>query len=246
MTDTTATTEQAAASLVPGIFISLLAHASWGMYPVLARYLQTVSDLPTLSILAAGNIIPLVILSRYLFGHLDLSVFRQRIIWIFAAIVVFRAITNIASARFTLSIYVQLITQATPFVVILISTVIFREQLPRFTIPAVTVALVGSVMMIGPNFGNIPDDPTRRDWLGITLAMMSVISLGTYMVLVKRSMHSDVSSETLLMVQLIAIIVVGGIASFALGEDWGSYLRMGWMDWGVFLLFAFLVFIGAN
>ncbi|MEO1444154.1 MAG: EamA family transporter, partial [Chloroflexota bacterium] len=165
MTDTSVTTEQAAASLVPGIFVSLLAHASWGMYPVLARYLQTVSDLPTLSILALGNVIPLVVLSRYLFGHLDLSVFRQPIVWIFAAIVVFRAITNMASTRFTLSIYVQLITQATPFVVILISTVIFREQLPRYTIPAVTAALAGSVMMIGPNFGNIPEDPTRQDWL---------------------------------------------------------------------------------
>jgi hypothetical protein len=40
-----------------------------------------------------------------------LSIFRSRILWIFAIIVFTRAVTNMLAARFTLAIYVQLITR---------------------------------------------------------------------------------------------------------------------------------------
>ncbi|MEO0561809.1 MAG: DMT family transporter, partial [Chloroflexota bacterium] len=226
---------------------ALAAHSAWGLYPVLARYLQVESGLPTYSILVLGNLLVLITLGRYLWERTDRSILRQPIIWVFLVIVVIRATTNIASARYTLSIYVQLITQATPFLVIIMSTLLFREQLPRFTIPAVVLSVIGAVMMIGTEFGGgAADDPTRQDWLGVGLATVSVIALATYMVMVRRSVKHKISGEGLLFVQLIGIIVVSGVVSLLVGEDWTQYTRIGLLDWTVFLSFAFIVFLGAN
>ena len=42
--------------------------------------------------------------------------------------------------------------------------------------------------MVGSDFGGgVANDPTRQDWLGVGLAMTSVIMLSTYMVLVRRT-----------------------------------------------------------
>ncbi len=226
--------------------VSLAAHTAWGAYPVLARFLQIESGVPTFSLLMVGNLIVLVFLARSLIRGTDAQVLRTPVIWVFALIVILRATTNIASTRFTLSIYVQLVTQATPFVVILLSTVIFREKLPRFTIPAVTLALIGALMMIGTNFGTAPDDPNRRDWLGVGLAFFSVVMLSSYMVMVRRTVKNKITSETLLLIQLIVIIVVSGAMSLFLGEDWGQYTRLGLFDWAMLLTFAFGVFMGGN
>jgi drug/metabolite transporter (DMT)-like permease len=231
------------------VSIALGAHAAWGLYPVLARYLQTESLLPTFSILALGNLFVLLTAGRYLWRNTELSAFRMPLLWLFGLIVVLRATTNIASARYTLSIYVQLITQATPFIVILMSTLLFREKLPRFTIPAVILSVIGAVLMVGSDFGGgVANDPTRQDWLGVGLAMTSVIMLSTYMVLVRRTVTTatNISGEALLLVQLVSIIVVTGAMSLFRGEDWTQYTRIGATDWAIMLAFSFVVFLGAN
>lgn len=228
---------------------AIAAHAAWGLYPVLARYLQVESQLPTFSILALGNFLVLITAGRYLWRHTEKSAFRMPLLWLFGLIVVLRATTNIASARYTLSIYVQLITQATPFIVILMSTLLFREKLPRFTVPAVILSVIGAVLMVGSDFGGgIADDPTRQDWLGVGLAMTSVVMLSLYMVLVRRTVTTatNISGEALLLVQLVSIIVVTGAMSLFMGEDWTQYTRIGVTDWSLMLAFSFVVFLGAN
>jgi len=240
------TTPNTTESLWLWVGASLAAHAAWGAYPVLARYLQTVSNLPTFSILVLGNAIVLVVTLRYLLANTTLAIFKEPIIWLFGFIVAVRTTTNIASTRYTLSIYVQLVTQATPFLVILLSTLLYNEKLPRFTIPAVSLALIGALMMIGTDFAGATDDPTRQDWLGVTLTFISITALAYYMVLIRRSQKYAITGETLLLLQLIVIVVVSGIVSLLLREDWTQYLRIGPLDWTVFLAFTFIVFLGAN
>jgi drug/metabolite transporter (DMT)-like permease len=252
VTDTTQKRPQAASNPVlqsqwGWVAAALGAHMAWGLYPVLARYLQTVSNLPTFSILLFGNVVVLVTIGRFLWKRTDIRILRLPIVWVFLAIVIVRATTNIASTRFTLAIYVQLITQATPFIVILMSTVFFRERVPRFTVPAVVLSVIGAVMMIGTDFGGgVANDPTRQDWLGVGLAAASVVALATYMVMVRRSVKHAISGEALLLVQLVGIIIVSGGMSVGLGEGWKRYLEMGGMDWAVLLFFTFAVFLGAN
>jgi drug/metabolite transporter (DMT)-like permease len=213
---------------------------------VLVRYLQAVGNLPTFSILVVASFAVLVVMGRYLMQHTDARTYRQPLFWVFGLIVVMRSVTNVASARFTLSIYVQLITQATPFIVILFSTLLFREKIPRFTLPAVSIALVGALMMIGTGFGSVADDPTRRDWLGVSLAVTSVILLGMYMVLVRRSVRHSISGESLLLIQMVGILIFSGVMTLVVREDWGRYANLDMTGWVVLGLYVFLVFLGGN
>ena len=56
--------------------LALLAQMGWGAYPVLLRYLQTVSGLPGLSLLAAGNLVVLLIVAAFILPRLDRRIFR--------------------------------------------------------------------------------------------------------------------------------------------------------------------------
>ena len=46
----------------PWIFAALAAHTGWGAYPVFGRYLQTVTLLPSMSLLALGSAVALIAL----------------------------------------------------------------------------------------------------------------------------------------------------------------------------------------
>ena len=81
-------------------------------------------------------------------------------------------------------------------------------------------------MMIGTDFAGITNDPTRQDWLGVGLALVSVCALAYYMVLIRRSTTYKITAETLLLLQLVVIVIISGVVSGILAEDWGQYLRI--------------------
>ena len=227
---------------------ALLAHTAWGAYPVLARYLQTVSLLPSMALLALGNLVALAVFAPFVLRKLDGRVLRSRAIWGFTLVVVLRAITNVLSARFTLAVYVQLITLMTPLVVALLSAGLFRERLPRLTWPALALSLTGSLLMMSGDIGGhgVRLALTRSDLLGIGLASVSMLCLALYMILVPRTVKDSVPGEAVLLVQLIALTGTSGILSLALGEDWGRYLALGPLDWAVYGAFVVFVLLGAN
>lgn len=227
---------------------SLAAHTGWGAYPVLARYLQTISDLPSLSILAFGNLICLLISGPFMFPRIGAYLLRSRIIWLFALVVVIRAVTNMLAARFTLAIYVQLITLMTPFVVALLSATIFREKLPPYTIPAISLSLLGALLMMSGDISGagISLQLSASDWLGIAMAFTSSLSLAFYMLLIPRTVKGDVPGEAVFIVQLVTLAIVTGLLSLLIGEDWGRYAVIGLGDWAVFLAFVIFVLLGAN
>ena len=168
---------------------ALLAHTAWGAYPVLARSLQTVSAIPSMALLALGNLIALLVYAPFVLGRVDRRFLAPRAIWAFTLVVVLRAITNVLSARFTLAIYVQLITLLTPLVVALLSAALFRERLPRFTWPAIALSLLGSLLMMSGDIGGhgLSLALSGGDLLGIGLAVVSMLSLSLYMILVPRT-----------------------------------------------------------
>ena len=59
--------------------LALGAHTAWGTYPVLARYLQTISLVPTLALVTVGNAVVLVFLFFLIFPRLDWTVGRRGI-----------------------------------------------------------------------------------------------------------------------------------------------------------------------
>ena len=227
---------------------ALAAHAGWGAYPVLARYLQRVSRLPSLSLLAFGNLLPLVIMLTTALPRVDKRAFREPILWAFALVVASRSITNLLAARYTLAIYVQLITLLTPFIVALLSATLFRDIIPRYTGRAMTVALIGAVMMMSGDIGRrgVSLALGPGDWLGIGLALTSSFFLAMYMILVRRTVRHQVPGEAVFIVQLIAIVTISTIISRLLGEPWSRWTQIGHRDWLVFAAYSAGVFLGAN
>jgi drug/metabolite transporter (DMT)-like permease len=226
--------------------VALLAHTGWGLYPVLARYLQTVSDLPSMALLGLGNLVALALYAPFVAGRLDRRFLRSPVIWAFALVVVLRAITNLLAARFTLAIYVQLITLMTPLIVALLSAGLFRERLPPFTWPAIALSLGGSLLMMRGEIGGHSFSLGGGDLLGIAMALGSAICLSLYMILVPRTVKDAVPGEAVLLVQLIALTATTGTLSLLIGEDLGRFAAIGPADWLAFAAFVLFVLLGAN
>jgi drug/metabolite transporter (DMT)-like permease len=228
------------------MFVALLAHTSWGAYPVLARYLQTVSLIPSMALLSLANMIAVAIYAPFALRHIDLRHLRSPMLWAFALVVVVRAITNLLAARYTHAIYVQLITLMTPLLVALLSAGLFREKLPPFTLPAIGLSLLGALLMIGGDMGAGGLSLGGSDWIGIGMAVVSAFCLAFYMILVPRTVKGAIPGEAVLLVQLVALLLATSALSLILGEDWGRYSALGAGDWAAFLAFVLFVQLGAN
>lgn len=230
------------------VLAALGAHTGWGAYPVLARYLQTVSRLPSMSLLLLGNLLVLFVLAFTVLPRVDVRAFRSRVLWVFAVVVVSRAVTNLLAARFTLAIYVQLITLMTPFIVVLLSALFLREPIPRYTGRAITLSLVGAVLMMSGDVGQggVRLALTPTDWLGIGLAFTSSFFLATYMVIVRRTVRHDLPGEAVFTVQVVTLVGMTALLSLLLDEDWSRWQETGWADWLVFGAFSLGVLLGSN
>ena len=230
------------------ILVALAAHTGWGAYPVLARYLQTVSDLPSMSLLTLGNLLGLCLVALIWLPSMDKRAFGHSLLWVFGLIVVVRGLTNFLAARYTLSIYVQLITQMTPFLVALLSTALLHEKLPRYTGRAITLCSAGALLMMSGNIdltGAAPD-AYRLDWLGILLAGVSSLALAVYMIFVRRSVQHQVSGEALFVVHLLVLGGFSAVLSLGLDEEWSRWRQASLADWLVFAAFSLGVLVGAN
>lgn len=228
--------------------IALLAQMGWGAYPALLRYLQTISGIPSLSLLAVGNFIVLVIIVAFYWRRIDKRIFRLRIMWVFGAMVVLRGITNLLAARFTLATYVQLIYLMTPFIVALLSKMILREKLPNHTFKALTIALIGALLIMSGSLTNTAVSATisRNDPLGIALAIASTLFLALYMIITRRTTKYNAPGEALMVVHLISLCGFSAFASLLIGENWGQWLTLTPQDWAIFGLLSFGVLLGAN
>lgn len=236
------------AAIWPWVAATLVAQTAWGAYPVLARYLQTVSALPSMSIIAFGNLLALVMLTILLWRRIRWRAFRTPVLLLFGLIVVGRGVTNFLAARYTLAIYVQLITQMTPFIVALLSAVVLSERLPRYTGRAITLALLGAVLVMGGSVGvrSSGGTPYRTDWLGISLAAGSSVLLALYMIAVRRSSRYRIPAEVLLLTQLIALGSATTVISILAGEQWQVWLTLQPFDWLIFGGLVLGVFVSAN
>ncbi|MDX1414774.1 MAG: DMT family transporter [Candidatus Promineifilaceae bacterium] len=230
------------------IFATLYAQTAWGAYPVLVRYLQTVTHLPSMSLMSLGSLLALVVVGVMYLPRMDWQAFKSRKLLFFVIIVVARGTTNILAARFTLATYVQLITLLTPFLVALLSTAVLREELPRYTLQAMGLSVFGALLLMGDSLmgpNNFPG-AHRTDWLGISLALGGSLLLAIYMVMIRSSVREQIRGEALLTVQLFSLGVATGLFSIVAGEDWSPWRSMRPFDWLIFGAVVLGVFVGAN
>lgn len=235
---------------VPWIWVgaALLAQTGWGIYPALGRYMQTVSGLPSMSILIIGGLPMVLLMLVYVLPRYGLSLFRSRTIWMLALVVAIRSITNLLAMRFTMAIYVQLITLMTPFLVVALSLLLLHEPAPAYTGRAISLTFVGAVLMMSSEISSagIQFNIGPGDWIGISLALASSVMLAFYMLLIRRTANLDVPSQVILIFQITVVAAVSLPISLVLGEDWTQWTRIGTTDWLVVIGYILLVMIGAN
>ncbi len=234
--------------LIPWLLVALTAHTGWGIYPVLARYLQTVSGIPSMALLAVSYAPLVVVFLVYALPRYG-AVFRSsRPLWIFGVVVVARSITNVLATRYTQALFVQLITLMTPFLIAFLSTLVLHESLPRITLPAMVLSGVGSLLMLSSEISaeGVRFALTRTDWIGIGLALASAIALAFYMIAVRRTVQVHLSGFVVLLFQSTVIAGTSLLLSLLAGEEWSRWQTLGGTDWLVLGIFALAIVIGAN
>ena len=247
-----ASTQQTNSANWRWLILALVSQMGWGAYPVLLRYLQTVSHIPSLSLLAMGTLIALLLVLATRWRQVEWRIFRIPLLWLFGGMVVARGLTNLLATRYTLATFAQLIYLMTPFLVALLSRFVLQEQLPRHTFKAVTLCLLGALFIMGGDLGQVVDGENgatavlRNDWLGISLAIGSSFFLAIYMLTVRRARQHTTSGESLLIVHLTALTLFSGSASLVVGETWQQWSSLKAGDWLVFGLLTFGVLLGAN
>ncbi len=241
-------TETAVATPWHWFTLALLSQLGWGAYPVLLRYLQTVSQIPSLSLLAVGNLLVLLLVLVVRWRYIEWRIFRLPLLWLFGGLVILRGVSNLLATRFTLATYAQLIYLMTPFIVALLSRLVLREQLPRHTFKALTLCLLGAVLLMGSDLGKAVGETavSRNDWLGMSLALASSLFLALYMLVTRRTAQHNASGDSLLIVHLTSLFLFSGITSLVIGENWQQWTLLQGKDWVVFGLFALGVLLGAN
>lgn len=216
---------------------------------MLARYMQTVSGIPGLAALSFGNGLVLLLVGHYLWQRTDRRVWRSRVLWLFMAVVAGRGITNMLAARFTLAIYVQLVTLATPFLVALLGRTLFQQRIPRYTIAAISLSLVGALLMMGGSLNPaalLAAGITPLDLAGIGLAFVSTLCLSFYLLLLRHAVQVSLAGEAMYLVQLLSLTVVSGSLSLLSGEDWSRWLALDAAGWTGFAAFALGVVLASS
>jgi drug/metabolite transporter (DMT)-like permease len=173
--------------------------------------------------------------------------YATSVLWVFGAVTVLRSITNILSQRYTLAIYVQLIGLLTPFLVVLLNRVVLKERAPRFTLPALLLIMLGALLMMSDiDAAGVKFSLTQTDWIGIALALASSLFLALYMILVRRAAHTAASGSAVLAFQTVLIQLSAFGLSLLWGEEWGRWLTISALDWGVFVAYSLFVVVVAN
>lgn len=230
------------------LIAALVAHTGWGAYVVIGRYLQTVANLPTLSILVVGTTPMWAVLFLYTLPRVGWRVFADRAVQIMAIFALARAATNLLAARFTLAIYIQLIYLLTPFIVVLFNRLFMRDRVPKGTLLAVTFSIIGALFVLSENLtnGGLMFSLSSRDWLGIGIAMLSSMSLAGYMLAVRNTANSPVSGFDALVVQSIFVWTLSLGISLATGEEWGRWLTINRTTFLVELSHIVFIIFAAN
>lgn len=228
--------------------IALLAHTGRGFSPALSRYFQVIVGIPLMAFIFIGGVPAVIGYFTYTLPRRGRSTWRLPIIWILGVIVTARVFTNVAAARFTRAIFVQLIALMIPFVVVILSRIFLREQVPRYTLTAILLSSLGAFFILSADFTTVgaASGLTSDDQLGIFLAVLMAIISGFYFVALRHAKEQSVSTHELVTTQSLFVLSTSLPISLWRGEDWSIFLQMSGAQWALLLFFMFFTVLGAG
>ena len=230
------------------LFAALLGHSAWGVYPVLARYLQIDAHLPGLSLLIVANGTAMIIMAMVVWWRGELAQLSIRAGWIVAFFAAARAITNVLAARYAPAAQVTLIGLLTPPLVAVMGYYWFDDPPPPRTTLVLVLSCVGAMIMLSGDMqqASFWESGSNSSWVGIALATASSVLLALYMLTVRRTSRHGISSEATFLLQLIAVVGTASIMSTAQGDSWDAWTMLQPSHWLALAIFALVIVIGAN
>ena len=230
------------------LLLALLAQTLWGMWPVIGRYLQTIGNLPTASILVVGTS---VVWLWFLFHTLPtegIGVLRSPTMLIMVCFAAARAITNLLAVRFTLAIYAQVIALLAPYIIVLLNRFFLKDKVPAGTLPAIIVSIFGALLMLSGDLtaNGLRFNLTNSDYIGLSLAFLSTLFLAGWMLSIRKTASTKYSAITTFAVQSIGVWTFNLGVSLGTGEDWSRWLELEPAIWLAVAAHIVLIIIGAN
>jgi len=220
------------------LLFNLFVQSAIGASMVPLRYLQAIVGLPSLALIAISDAIAFSLMAWHLIPKIETRFWRSKTLWLMVAIVIGRTILLTFALRFTKAYIVQLINLLAPFFVVLLNRLFKTSSLPKYTIPAITLSMLGGILII---FGGLGDQPlqtifTPEDGLGIFLAFIGTFGIAAYMMIVKRGQTIGLPYEVVYISQIGSMMIFMSLLSFGFGEDWSLF---GVMDWRAILALLF-------
>jgi drug/metabolite transporter (DMT)-like permease len=229
------------------VLLAISSHLAWGIYPVLARYMQKVSLIPPMTFVTLGYSIVMILLITRMHKYIRPSLLRQPTLWVFAVIVAIRGLTGVLAVGYTKAMYVQLLNLMAPFFVVLLSATFFKDSIPRFTVTAITFSIIGAVLMMSNGeISGIQWQLSASDWVGIILSAVSSFALALYMIIVRRGLQHALPGEVIFFVQALALVISSFALSMIWHNNWGRWEELGWLDWLVFGCYVVIALLFAN
>ena len=228
------------------IILAMLSHTAWGAYPVLTRYLQKSLGINTMSLSAVANSFALLLVLIFMRKRVDIRSIKPLDILSYSVVLIVRNTVNLYAARFTYATNVQLFSLLAPIIVAIISTLLYKEALPRHIIKTLILSLVGSLLIIFGGTKNTPntvENGAIQNWLGISLSMLGGVFMAFLMLEIRRIGKKGASAETLAFYQFVALTIFMTSGSLILREDWNPWFTLPPSGIIAYLAFVFVVLL---
>lgn len=229
------------------LFAALLGHTAWGMYPVLARYLQLSAGIPGLTLLTMANGFALLVMGAVVWYRGELHQLTNRAGWMVALYAMLRAVTNVLATRYAPAAQVTLIGLLTPLIVLVLGRWWYDDPAPPRTGFVLSLSLLGAVVMLSGSLSepSFWEGNGTHNWIGVVLSATTTVMLALYMLAVRRTHNAGISSEATFLLQLITVVGTSIPLSFALGERFAGVASLTLSHWAGLACFTAIV-IGAN
>jgi drug/metabolite transporter (DMT)-like permease len=230
------------------LLLAVAVQATIGSIMVPMRYLQTEVGLPGLALVALTDLMAFSMTAWRFIPRIEKRHWRSQTLWVLVLIVIVRTILFTFALRLTRVYLVQLINLISPFIVVLLNRLFMREPMPKLTLLAITLSVVGGALVI---FGGLTGESrhftlTVKDLWGILLAFLSSFGVAGYMMMVKQSKKRGLPWQVVYMAQVGTLAVSMGLLSIVSGEDWHLFRDISPAIWLIIILYAIIQEVGVK
>jgi len=225
--------------------LALAAHTGFGLYAVLVKRL--LCCLPPFRLLAVAFGLAVPVTFWLVRRHFRWQDFWLGTIWLLTGITVLRSIFKLLALQFTLATYVQLIDLTVPFFAPIAAWLWLQEAIPPRTFTALTLASVGSFLVITVNPFAIRLLNGVNDLVGMVFALASALAMALGVVCTRYLTHRrNVDSGTLFLQHMVGLALTYILLTLVAGETWLPFTVLTAADWAFYALLVLVAIVGGG